>query len=216
MKSRMALVAVFASILVLSAALPAWAGPGRDKLPLPDGRAPKKWNLTKPAVERHPDESPPTAGGNGDGRNSLSFSAFDDGDMVVALGTATGHAGCWADRRFVTLDSRCVWSANTSPVNGVQLEQPRKYQAYDYAYGLWVPSKATFGAAVVGYCATQLGEPYNISSSKTDYTRWYCSKLSWVGWKLKTGLDLDADGGYWVWPVDLVNDTQTAVFASAG
>jgi hypothetical protein len=26
-------------------------------------------------------------------------------------------------------------------------------------------------------------------------------------------VDLDADGGYWVWPVDLVNDSQTSVFA---
>lgn len=215
MKSRMALIAVCASIMVLTTALPASAGPGRSKAPGPDGRAPKKWDLAKPEVVRHPDEAPSTAGGNGDGRNALSFSAFDDGDMVVALGTATGHAGCWADGRFSTLDSRCVWSANTTPVKGVQLEQPRKYQGYDFAYGLWVPAKSAYGGAVVSYCAAQQGEPYSISSSKTDYTKWYCSKLPWVGWKLKTGLDLDADGGYWVWPVDLVNDSQTAVFASA-
>jgi len=95
----------------------------------------------------------------------------------------------------------------------VQLEQPIKYRAYDRAYGLWVPSKAASGAGVVTYCSLQRGEPYNIASSKTDYARWYCSKLPWVGWKLKAGVDLDADGGYWVWPVDLVNDSQTSVFA---
>lgn len=215
MKSRMALIAVCAAISVLATAVPAWAGNGQDKTPTRDGRAPKKWDLEKPEVTRHPDEAPSTAGGNGDGRNALSFSAFDNGDMVVALGTATGHAGCWADARYTNLDSRCIWSANTAPVNGVQLEQPRKYQAYDFAYGIWVPTKASYGTGVVSYAAAQLGEPYNISSSKTDYTQWYCSKLPWVGWKLKTGLDLDADGGYWVWPVDLVNDAQTAVFASS-
>lgn len=213
MKPRMAFVAVCASLVILASALPAYAGPHKSLDS--NGRVPKKWDLEKPKVARHPDEAPTTASGNGDGSNTLSFGAFDSGDMVVGLGTATGHAGCWADSRYVTAESSCVWSANTTPVNGVQLEKARKFRSYDYAYGLWVPTKASYGNSVVSYCAAQAGEPYNIASSKTDYTKWYCSKLPWVGWKLKAAIDLDADGGYWVWPVDLVNDSQTTVFASA-
>lgn len=185
----------------------------------PGGAIPARWNLPKPAVVPHDDVAPPGAGGIlGDGQNTIAFTSFDTGDIIVVLGTTFGHAGCWSDALYSAsrgLYSYCIWSANTTPVNGVQLEQPVKYRAYDRAYGLWVPKKANCGSAVVSYCALQRGEPYNIVSSKTDYARWYCSKLPWVGWRLKAGVDLDADGGYWVWPVDLVNDSDTAVFVRA-
>lgn len=205
-------------------------GPGGDAAPRPpeqsravkrlaaDGSVPARWSLSKPPVAAHPDTAPVTASGIGDGSNTISFTSFDDGDMIVVLGTPTGHAGCWSDALYNTaagLRSYCVWSANTKPANGVQREQPLQYRAYDRAYGLWVPTKASYGRAVIGYCAAQAGEPYDILSSKTNYARWYCSKLPWVAWKVKTGLDLDGDGGYWIWPVDLVNDDQTAVFAKS-
>jgi len=203
--------------MVLGVASPACASPGKDKKLGKNGEVPIQWNLPKPKVEAHPDVAPSTAGGNGDGSNTLPFTNFDNGDMVVVQGTATGHAGCWADARYTSVYSYCVWSANlTSGVTGrVLLEQPIKYRQYDYAYGIWVPTKDSFGASVVTFCAAQNGEPYNISSSKTDYTKWYCSKLPWAGWKSKAAVDLDGDGGYWVWPIDLVNDSQTSVFASA-
>ena len=212
-------IAACACVMAVSAAGPAYAGNGhgQTKRAGRDGTVPQEWDLPKPEVVPHPDVAPSGAGSLvGDGTNSLSFSAFDTGDMVVVLGTTFGHAGCWSDALYSSargLYSYCIWSANTTPVNGVQLEQPIKYRAYDRAYGLWVPSRAAYGSAVINYCAAQRGEPYVITSSKTDYSRWYCSKLPWVGWKLKAGVDLDADGGYWVWPVDLVNDSQTSVFA---
>ncbi|MHB1136559.1 MAG: hypothetical protein ACYCXR_06635 [Coriobacteriia bacterium] len=225
--------AICAGMLVMGAAMPAHAaggdsargsagerahaGAGVSKRARRDGTAPPRWDLPKPEVVPHEDVAPPGAGGlTGDGINQISFSAFDTGDMIVVLGTTFGHAGCWSDELYSAargVYSYCVWSANTTPVNGVQLEQPVKYRAYDRAYGLWVPSKASSGPGVVSYCSLQRGEPYNIFSSKTDYGRWYCSKLPWVAWRLKTGVDLDADGGYWVWPVDLVNDSQTSIFA---
>ncbi|MDY0340600.1 MAG: hypothetical protein RBS17_05260 [Coriobacteriia bacterium] len=184
-----------------------------------DGTAPAQWDLPKPEVVPHEDVAPPGAGGiGGDGVNRLSFTSFDTGDIIVVLGTTFGHAGCWSDELYSStrgVYSYCIWSANTKPANGVQLEQPVKYRAYDRAYGLWVPSRPTSGQGVIGYCSLQRGEPYNIASSKTDYRRWYCSKLPWVAWKLKAGVDLDADGGYWVWPVDLVNDAQTSIFAKS-
>lgn len=217
---RLTALAVASALIVTALPTVAAAGPpaeakGQIKRPNKDGSLPAKWNLPKPQVEGHPDVAPDPAGGNGDGKNSLSFGAFDSGDMVVALGTAFGHAGCFDKAKYSTRDSLCVWSANKTPVSAVQLERPRKYNSYDYAYGIWVPAKYTYGSSVVNYCAAQKGEPYNINSSKSNTSEWYCSKLPWKGWQVRTGLDIDADGGYWVWPVDLVNSTHTKVFVSA-
>jgi hypothetical protein len=210
----------FAAILAVCAvalnAAPAVAGGvAHDfKRPNEDGSIPKRWDLPTQTIPSD-DSTPTSAGGDGDGVNGLNFTNFADGDMVCAFpgGALTGHAGLWNDRLHVTLTSRCVWSANTTPVNGVQLETPAKYRKYDYAYGIWVPGKYTYGTSVVSWCAAQAGEPYDIMSVKSDYSRWYCSKLAWAGWKVKTGLDLDADGGYWVKPADLVNSAYTRTFA---
>jgi len=182
-----------------------------------DGSVPAKWSLPKPPVSHHPDGAPRSAGGNGDGSNSLSFAAFDTGDMVVTGGTATGHAGEWDDSYWRgSLYDSCIWSANVQPVDGVQREAPRKYRAYDCAYGIWVPSvRTTKRAAARTYCRSQLGEPYDIGSSKSNQSAWYCSKLCWSSYRYTSSVDLDGDGGYWVWPIDLVNDSQTSLFASA-
>lgn len=206
-----ALITVFAA----TCASPTLAAP--IKVPKADGTAPARWSLPKPATAPHADIAPATAGGEGDGYNTLSFSQFDDGDIVVTGGTATGHAGEWDDRYWTgSLSDKCIWSANTAPVNGVQREEPRKYRAFDRAWALWVPSvSAAKREAARTYCKSQLGEPYDIASSKSDTSRWYCSKLAWGSYRSVAGVDLDADGGYWVWPIDLVNDSQTAVFASA-
>jgi hypothetical protein len=178
----------------------------------PDGRVPDKWNLAKPVKTPHPDTAPPSAGGNGDGHNNLSFANFDSGDIVVVLGTSTGHSGVFDRARYASLSSYAVLSANTSPKNGVQYETCVKYRSYDEAYGLWIPSRDAYGPAVRNYCRTQLAKPYNIMAAKTDERSFYCSKLAWVGWYRCTGLDLDGDGGYWVWPIDLVNASATYSF----
>lgn len=180
-----------------------------------DGSIRSEWNLAKPKKVSHPDVAPPTAGGTGDGSNNIAFSAFDDGDMIVVLGTATGHAGEWDDAYYTgSVYSRCIISANVSPSNGVQREQPVKYRAYDVAYGLWVPSvSATARERARNYARSQMGEPYLITSSKSDQSHWYCSKVCWSSYRYTAGIDLDGDGGYYVWPVDLINDSQTVVFA---
>lgn len=213
--NRLTAVATALSLAICISPSLAAAAPGRHKTPGEDGSVPKKWDQPTPAVATD-DSTPTAAGGVGDGTNDISFRYFDDGDMVCGLpgGTLTGHAGIWSDARHTSDYAKCVWSANTTPVNGVQLEPAVKYRTYDFAYGLWVPTKYTYGSSVIAWCAAQAGEPYDISSSKTDYARWYCSKLAWAGWKVRTGVDLDADGGYWVKPADLVNDSQTSTFAS--
>lgn len=208
---RCIMLVAIAMALVLP--VTAHAAPRNKKLNS-DGSVPSRWDLPTPYIPSD-DSTPTAAGGNGNGRNNISFGAFDDGDMLCAFpgSTFTGHTGIWKDSLHSSDYSYCVWSANTTPRNGVQREQASKYNTYDYCFGLWVPTKATYGLGVVNWCAAQNGEPYDIGSSKSDYSRWYCSKLPWAGWKVKTGVDLDADGGYWVKPADLVNDSQTSTFA---
>lgn len=214
MRRRLPLVAVM--VLVTALALPAQAGAKCLKHAEKDGSVPPAWDLPKPAARPHPDVAPPTASGDGTGYNALDFSGFESGDMIVALGNATGHAGEWDDSYHTTLYGKCIWSANTTPVNGVQMEAPIKYRNYDCAYGIWVPSlTAAKRSAARVYCRYQAGEPYNILSSKSDQSRWYCSKLCWSSYRYTAYVDLDADGGYWVWPVDLLNDSQTRVFEYA-
>jgi len=210
----MSLVATIVAFLLLAQG-PAFAE--AVKKVGPDGSVPAKWDLAKPKAVKHADTVPASAGGNGDGSNTLPFTQFESGDMVVTGGTLTGHAGEWDAAYWKgSLYDSCIWSANTQPVNGVQREAPRKYRAYDYAYALWVPAlSATKRAAARTYCKAQLGEPYDIGSSKADQSAWYCSKLCWSSYRYTAGLDLDGDGGLWVWPIDLVNDGQTSVFASA-
>jgi hypothetical protein len=214
MKRSLSLVATMTACALL---LPTAALAVPAKRAHPDGSIPAQWNLAKPGTRPHPDSAPPSAGGDGSGTNTLPFTSFEDGDMIVTGGTATGHAGEWDSRYYRgSLYDSCVWSANVTPVNGVQREAPRKYRAYDYAWALWVPSlNAAKREEARTYAQAQYGEPYDIASSKTSQTRWYCSKLLWSSYRYTSGLDLDGDGGYWVWPVDLVTDTQTSVFAYA-
>lgn len=211
---RCAVFGVAAAVLVTGMPGTALAAPRFTKHLDSDGSIPRKWDLKKPAIPSD-DTTPATAGGAGDGANDISFAYFEDGDMVCVFpgSTLAGHAGIWKDALHTGILSRCVWSANTSPVDGVQREPAYKYTQYDTAYGLWVPSRVGYGRAAVDWCAAQVGEPFDISSSKTDFSRWYCSKLAWAGWRVRAGVDLDADGGYWVKPADLVNDSQTNTFA---
>ncbi len=175
----------------------------------------------EPEVGTHADAPPPVDGAYGgmettlegrNGSNGITFGGFVSGDLVVVLGTVTGHAGLFDRARYTSgIYSYAVWSANTRPVNGVQRERCAKYRLYDRAFCLWVPSRYWFGPAARDYCLRQAGEPYSLASSKADQSRWYCSKLCWSAWYRTALVDLDADGGYWVWPVDLVRDRQTAV-----
>jgi len=153
-------------------------------------------------------------GGTGGGSNSITFSNFDDGDVVVVTDSTslTGHAGLFDDRYYSSIYSYAVLSANVAPSDGVQREQCLKYRTYDRAYALWVPKKASYGTAARTYAYKQMGKPYSVAGAKTDTRSFYCSKLVWAAWRYTSGLDLDGDGGYWVWPIDLVNSSYTTVF----
>jgi len=205
----------------------------RTYLCIPEGEeVPPEYNLPKPEASEIPHSegmsSEPATDDSvsalavGDGTNNISFASFISGDILVVGPFYPGHAGEWDGYYYNgSAYSYCVWSANVVPVNGVQKEQPAKYKRYDFAYGLWVPS-VTSGARSCArfYCRYQNGEPYVITSTKSDQSRWYCSKLVWASYYYNVGSthestdpDLDGTGGTWVSPFDLVIDGQTSVFA---
>jgi cell wall-associated NlpC family hydrolase len=150
----------------------------------------------------------------GDGANRIAFTSFEDGDIVVVLDASspTGHAGLFDHRYYAGLSSYAVWSANTRPVWGVQREQCAKYRLYDVAYGLDVPSKRAYRFRARDFAARQIGKPYSVFRSKTDTRSFYCSKLAWAAWYYAARIDLDHDGGIYVWPVDLVLSRHTRLF----
>jgi hypothetical protein len=156
----------------------------------------------------------PLMGSGGSGKNSISFAQFDDGDIVVVTDptSITGHAGIFDSRYYSNIYSHAVLSANITPVDGVQREQCLKYRTYDRAYALWVPSEYNHRVSARNFAYGKLGKPYNLLAAKTDMRSFYCSKLVWAAWRYTSGLNLDADGGHWVWPIDLVNSRYTAAF----
>lgn len=151
------------------------------------------------------------------GTNDVSFANCDYGDIAllhdgwVAWGYFR-HAGLFDADFYTGLYSACFWSAQKD--TGVLLETPDQYHHYDECGLLWVPSStADQRYQTTWYCYYQYGEPYNILSSKSDESSWYCSKLAWRAYYVKAWLDLDADGGYWVKPDDIWNSSLTSCFA---
>lgn len=183
--------------------------------------------VAAPVPSAHTDRAPSVPGnlstlsalsGSGGGSNLITFGSFDDGEMVVVTDptSLTGHAGLFDERYYSSIYSYAVLSANVAPANGVQREQCIKYRTYDRAYGLWVPTKSGYRVAARNWAYKQMGKPYSITAAKTDTRSFYCSKLAWGAWRYTSGLDLDGDGGFWVWPIDLVNSPYTTVFGYWG
>jgi uncharacterized protein YycO len=149
----------------------------------------------------------------GDGNNGIVFTRFTDGDIVVVLDPwSVGHAGIFDRSTYVHLESLAVISANVTPVNGVQRERCSRYRNYDRAYALTVPSQYHHHTQARVFAQRQMGKPYVLSPIKADTRSYYCSKLVWCAWRYTAGIDLDADRGLYVWPVDLINSRLTALF----
>ena len=177
--------------------------------------------LAKPDLAPHPDTAPTesvqpagqysAAGGSAGGSNAISFASLKDGDIVVVLDptNVTGHAGMLDRSRYTSISSYAMLSANMTPRWGVQYERCSKYRLYEWAYALRVPKEYSHRVAVRNYAAKQVGKPYSLGASKTDLRSFYCSKLAWVAYRNVTGVDLDGDGGFWVWPADLIASGYT-------
>jgi len=62
---------------------------------------------------------------------------------------------------------------------------------------------------ISSYIDSQIGKPYDFEG-KLILDSFYCSKLVWIAYYLKANVDIDTDGGYWVWPNDIIIDDDIA------
>lgn len=154
--------------------------------------------------------------GDGNGTNKLSVSNLVKGDIVLLNDGGTQiygaimHAGIY-DGSSVDL---CIYSAspNGSPT-GVRWERVSDWRKNDQAWTMKVKGttkqqRATAYNYVRKYAT--YGEKYDWSASKSSTNKWYCSKIPWYAYKKSSvNIDIDADGGYWCYPVDIYNSSKT-------
>lgn len=53
------------------------------------------------------------------------------------------------------------------------------------------------------YAKQQDPDEYSLWTSKWNSSSWYCSKLAWKAYYEKIGIDIDYNGGYYVFPADI-------------
>ena len=76
---------------------------------------------------------------------------------------------------------------------------------------MWYPNMTNSQRnAIITYMRNQIGKPYQISS-KTNTSKWYCSKLVWRAYKEALNIDIDSDGGTYVFPDDILESPLTNV-----
>ena len=153
-------------------------------------------------------------GGNGDGVNQLYVETYDTGDICLIdnpgghLQGEIQHAGMMDKRLFYNYDSLCFLTAQ--PNLGVIYESPNTYRNnYDDAYSCMVFDVTdSQRVSAVALADNYIGQSYYWYASKTDTTKWYCSKVPWYGYNNAVSVDIDADGGYWVIPSDILYDSN--------
>lgn len=159
----------------------------------------------------------PMGGGNGDGKNGLDPDYLLTGDIVlvnnpgVHIQGPIQHAGMMDKRLYKDYNSGCYISAQ--PKLGVIYETTNDYRnKYDEAFVCEVNYLTDYQAiAAVDRVTPYLGKPYYWYAPKTSTDKWYCSKVPWYGYYYGTKKDIDADGGYWCLPVDILNDNDVSL-----
>ncbi len=153
--------------------------------------------------------------------NDLHVESYDTGDICLpdddgaVWWGAINHAGIFNKSLFNNnYYNSCFLSAE--PDIGVVYESPNHYRtAADRCYSVLVLNTTTtqktmsfnYAAALAG-----IGEPYSWYTTKDNYDIWYCSKIPYIGYLGVTGINIDYDGGYWVWPIDIYNDSNVYVW----
>lgn len=154
--------------------------------------------------------------GIGDSTGSGSYSNYFSYDGLwkgmVFLGDNPGtNAWGWVRHAGIydgTTDDSCIWTAS-GPGQGVKWEKRSDWaKEFNNIYAMDVKNTTSSQNASAFDTAKSLstGDPYDWQASKGDNDAWYCSKVPFRGYQDVTGIDIDFDWGYWVWPVDIYND----------
>ncbi|NLU53030.1 MAG: hypothetical protein GXX10_09255 [Clostridiaceae bacterium] len=156
------------------------------------------------------------------GQNNISFSLFEDGDIILVhdgfcIYGYYRHAGTYDATYGKFVSAQAKDSGNGK---GVIWESKTWYtDNYDEAVGMAVDyyksDRQTVIKEVMKFLRDQLGKPYSLVPGYNVRDKWYCSKLPWVGWKEKSGIDI-SNGDYLIGmciPDDIYYDADTFLFA---
>lgn len=66
---------------------------------------------------------------------------------------------------------------------------------------------------ICNYQKKQTGKPYTLYGGKYDDTQFYCSKLQWLAYYIHRGVDIDRDGGTYVFPRDILLNSMIASYS---
>lgn len=152
------------------------------------------------------------------GDNDLSYDLFQDGDIILV------HDGLciYGYYRHGGIYDEPIGNFISAQVNQGVIRESKSFYTYTYdeALGSMVNymnddevTRSQTTTSIMGYLRQQLGEPFIITSSKTDETQWYCVKLPWKGWNIYTSIDIDQDFGYMVTPDNIFWDSDLEIFA---
>ncbi len=94
------------------------------------------------------------------------------------------------DWRYSNMTKRCVMYTSTEPT-ALQRETLQEFQEKQLGKNWWFPLTGAQALA-----------------NKEKNGSFYCSKLQWLAYKTVMGLDLDRDGGPWVFPRDILYDND--------
>lgn len=122
-------------------------------------------------------------------RSTKTMEASNNGKIIsgISIGTPDG-----VFERYMSNNGNDGWNS------------PLVYQRY----ALWYSGiSSSQRLAIVNYMKAQDGEDYNLSSSKTNTSQWYCSKLQWKAYKEVLNIDIDNNGGPFVSPNDIKNSS---------
>lgn len=126
-------------------------------------------------------------------KSTKTVDASNNGSLLSGLFIGTPNG---VFERYMSSTGSNWWNSKTTGANVYQ------------RYALWAPNMTSANrTAIVNYMRNQIGEEYNFSSSKTNESQWYCSKLQWMAYKKVLNIDIDYNGGTWVMPNDIKNSS---------
>lgn len=133
------------------------------------------------------------------------------GDILISVDSITDHVA-------VVYDKYLVIEAHPNNVGGKVSYRDNNWKArYNKIKGMYVSGTTTQKYNAVNFAKNQIGDPYSLALSRSDESRWYCSKLVWRAF-YKQGIELEGrtfePRGDFVTPGDILDSPNTRVFYS--
>jgi uncharacterized protein YycO len=134
------------------------------------------------------------------------------GDALVSLESEYGSKGfIWGHAAIVADDARYAFEAN--PGEGVRRKDNKWNLHFKDKHALYVKGANTGNYREAQHYAWRqwiANKPYALSPLYSEDS-FYCSKLVWMSWR-EQGFDIDGDGGFSVWPKDILKSDITVEY----